>query len=58
MPKKSKSNIKDIIEETGLSGPAPDDGLTVIGSDMYWKPEHFFKKEELVENKDNLVDIL
>ena len=58
MPKKSKSNTKDIIEETGLSGPAPDDGLTVIGNDMYWKPEHFFEYEELVESKDNPVDIL
>jgi hypothetical protein len=57
MPKKNRSNLKDIIEETGLSGPAPDEGLTVIGNDMYWKPE-FFVKEELLKIEDNLVDIL
>lgn len=57
MPKKSKSNLKDIIEETGLSGPAPDEGLIIIGNDMYWKPE-FFIKEEVLKTEDNLVDIL
>jgi len=56
MPKKSKNNLTHIIEETGLSGPAPDDGLLIVGQDMYWKPEIFFKEEEKIE--DNLVDIL
>ena len=57
MNRKKKTNLTDkLIEETSLSGPAPDSELITEGIDMYWSPTGNKIKEM---SKDNsLEDIL
>ena len=59
MSRKRNSLINKLVEETKISGPAPDEGLTTIGLDMFWvPPNHEPVKKEVKIEEDPMLSIL